>query len=928
MNAELVSAARDARLVIFAGAGASMGAPTNLPSWRDVNRIVVRALAASAAPVIGDAEAKRAAELVLARHAHEKLPPEYQAQLLAELLHDRYFEVLRLLDSDRPNATHLAIAWLARLGCVRAVITLNFDRVLEAAFAAVGVPLERHFQPEHFRALADDLARFDARGGACQLLKLHGSVDDSTTLIDTLAQRKRGFAPSVMKVLDHLLGTGHWVFLGFSGLDLEAEPNYLGLAQAADSAAGFTWMVREGTEPKPAVVKLRERYGDRGTLVSGNLPDWLLNVASVISPEPRAWIADHPTARDAPSQHATTAALERGARDWANGLDPRMCAMSIAFLVAACAEPHAAVTVVESVIRSLDARLKSAAAPSDGLLLMHALAANALGILLAGLGRHEEALRWLTAAVASAEHAGDPDSRDRCRGNLAVSLETIGRVDEAREMYQSAVAGYRTRDDLGILAFGLTALASHCIRQFRFGEARALAGEAVAVAAAAGDERQRGTALHDLAMIAKLTGDSHAALAMFAEVETLFTRLGNDDAASAAAGNRGEVLVSLGKYHEAEAIFLAVLQVNQRVERRESEGATYLSLGLLARERGDLATSDQWYSKALEVFRAIKDPSNEAITVARLARIRNDAGQFAEAIALAQAALPLVSENNEGFTLDLWNEIARANMKLGFVRRAEDAYRKIIALADKLGVDRSTAGANQNLGTLFLLEQRDEEAATAFAQAAEIWKRLGQHAELEYCTLGESAVTLDARIAALSNAGHARSDPAAQHAAAAEMVGLYPDLIAMYEKIGARQLVAAFCASAASTARFAGELAHAIDWYRQAAMAFHEIGLDSQAVDALESAETLLQQWANALMRKDQLSAAAPILVELAKVSDQLGNRDSCARSLLNAAIATLQTSNEFARARSFASQALPLFAPDSDGYATAQKLIALCDTH
>ena len=124
-----------------------MAAPTNLPSWRDVNRIVVRSLAASATSAVGEPLAAKAADLILARHQQEKLPPEYQAQVLAEFLHERYFEVLRHLDSDHPNPTHLAIAWLARLGCVRAVITTNFDRVLEAAFAAVG-----DFAPSVFSA--------------------------------------------------------------------------------------------------------------------------------------------------------------------------------------------------------------------------------------------------------------------------------------------------------------------------------------------------------------------------------------------------------------------------------------------------------------------------------------------------------------------------------------------------------------------------------------------------------------------------------------------------------------------------------------------------------------------------------------------------------------------------------------------------------
>jgi NAD-dependent SIR2 family protein deacetylase len=260
----LLTAAKESRLVIFVGAGVSMGAPTNLPSWRDVNRIIVRSLAASASRAIDDKLCERAAQTILQRHEKEKLPPAYQAQVLAEFLYKRYFEVLRFIDSDRPNASHLAIAWLARLGCVRAIVTTNFDRLIETAFAAVDVPLVAHYKPEHFAALAGDLSALDQPGGPCHLLKLHGSAEDPGTLIDTLAQRKRGFPAPVLSCARHLLDVGHWIFLGFSGLDLEAEPNYLSISQRADSAMGFTWLVRENTAPRPAVTKLQTLYGDRG----------------------------------------------------------------------------------------------------------------------------------------------------------------------------------------------------------------------------------------------------------------------------------------------------------------------------------------------------------------------------------------------------------------------------------------------------------------------------------------------------------------------------------------------------------------------------------------------------------------------------------------------------------------------------------------
>ena len=289
-------------------------------------------------------------------------------------------------------------------------------------------------------------------------------------------------------------------------------------------------------------------------LSTASLPEWLLDFADSLSAEPRAWIDKH--ARNAPAvdDKANTVALEKAATKWAADLTPSVSALSLTFVVFACAEPQTAVQLAERVLQALEEETKARVQPSSGFLLLKAVAANTLGLLLAGLGQHEEAVHWLNTAVDLAETAQDEDTRDRCRGNLAHSLEMLGRIEEARSAYQSALAGYRKREEPAPLAFGLTSLASHLIRQFRLDDAQALAEEAIQWATKAGDERFRGTALSHLGMIAKLKGDYPTALKLLTEVEELFTRLGNDEAVAAAAGNRGEVLAALGRFDEAERI--------------------------------------------------------------------------------------------------------------------------------------------------------------------------------------------------------------------------------------------------------------------------------------------------------------------------------------------------------------------------------------
>ena len=130
------------------------------------------------------------------------------------------------------------------------------------------------------------------------------------------------------------------------------------------------------------------------------------------------------------------------------------------------------------------------------------------------------------------------------------------------------------------------------IRQGHLNEARELAQEARECAEHAGDERFRGIAINDLGIIAKLKGEYPAGLELFQECETLFGRLGNDEAVAAAACNRGEVLAALGRRDEARQIYEGVLEVVRRIERLDNQAATYLSLGTLSRDSGDAEAAE------------------------------------------------------------------------------------------------------------------------------------------------------------------------------------------------------------------------------------------------------------------------------------------------------------------------------------------------
>lgn len=107
---------------------------------------------------------------------------------------------------------------------------------------------------------------------------------------------------------------------------------------------------------------------------------------------------------------------------------------------------------------------------------------------------------------------------------------------------------------------------------------------------------------------------------------------------------------------------------------------------------------------------------------------------------------------------------------------------------------------------------------------------------------------------------------------------------------------------------------------------FLQLGYTRQAREAFGNCESMLQSWVNTLIRQERLDSALPFLLQLAEVAEHTGNQRSRATALLNAAIITCESQQDWAQTKTLAGQASALFAVDSEDHATTQRLIALCN--
>jgi hypothetical protein len=162
-----------------------------------------------------------------------------------------------VLDGTTINANHQALAELARLGRLRAIVTPNFDTLIERAFQESRVPL------------STAVTGAEAEKG-CTLIRLHGVATAAQSMIDTAGQKARGLAFDRHQALRQRLRDCRVMVVGFSGLDLDFASDYLSLETTP--LEGVTWVVLPKSEPAPQVVALRTRLGPRTEIVEGALP--------------------------------------------------------------------------------------------------------------------------------------------------------------------------------------------------------------------------------------------------------------------------------------------------------------------------------------------------------------------------------------------------------------------------------------------------------------------------------------------------------------------------------------------------------------------------------------------------------------------------------------------------------------------------------
>ncbi|MBX3601333.1 MAG: serine/threonine protein kinase [Rubrivivax sp.] len=370
----------------------------------------------------------------------------------------------------------------------------------------------------------------------------------------------------------------------------------------------------------------------------------------------------------------------------------------------------------EALAQAQAARAETEARGADGD-ADRGLALLLLGTVTHDLGRLEEQLDWTRQAEALLRRTGPAAEHGRALGDLALSLNSLRRRDEAEPVFREAIAVLRQvhGGDHDDIAWLLNNLAWTLHATGRLDEAAPVYEEALAMQQRLGIAAiTRSQTQSNLAGLHLDRGDLDRAEALWrqtlAELEAVFGA-GGHAAVARMQELLARVLLDRGRVHEALALTEPALQTTLRL-MGEQHRWTAQSLGAHA---GALLAAGR---------------VDEAATLAR------------RSLAVRQAVLP-AGHLQIAFSLSLLARVAEAR---GDLAGAERGYREALALIDALTApdrttrDRITIALARVLARQGRLDEARDLAQRAAAEAAQRmpathWERQVVEAELRLAPL-------------------------------------------------------------------------------------------------------------------------------------------------------------------------------------------------
>jgi tetratricopeptide (TPR) repeat protein/transcriptional regulator with XRE-family HTH domain len=297
-------------------------------------------------------------------------------------------------------------------------------------------------------------------------------------------------------------------------------------------------------------------------------------------------------------------------------------------------------------------------------------------------------------------------------------------------------------------------------------QAAALHQTALAVARQAGDRAGQAGTLHELGLMATITGDYPAAAASLAQAVTLYAEIGDRAGQAFALCQQGIVRLWTGNYpggvacdeqalavargsgdQRAEACALQLLADAQRLTgdysasaanlaeamklyhslgHRLGEAETLHNLGVLQTVTGDYPAAAANLRQSLEIFRDLGDRPYQAWTLNDLGMVQQLTGDYTAAAVSHHEALELFRDLGQPLgQAEALNRLGELLSRTSSTGQARDQHTKALVIARDLGAAPEEARALEGIGNSHLHDGNPGQAAEYLRPALAIYQRIG-----------------------------------------------------------------------------------------------------------------------------------------------------------------------------------------------------------
>jgi tetratricopeptide (TPR) repeat protein len=345
----------------------------------------------------------------------------------------------------------------------------------------------------------------------------------------------------------------------------------------------------------------------------------------------------------------------------------------------------------------------------------------------------EQAAAWLETERSNLHAAADHAAASgRARHAVQIPaamgdfLRSHGHWDEATTLHRTVLAAARQAGNRAGQAVALHELGLLAWLTGDYPAAATTLAQAVTSYKEAGDRRGQVYALNILGLVQVLTGDYPAAISSHQQAVAIAEHLGDRLAEAHARNLLGFAQQQTGEYPASAANLAHALALFRSLSHRHGQGRVLNDLGTLQTLTGDYPEAAANLRQALETFRDLGDRPYQAWAHNDLGIVQQLTGDYPAAAASHQQALALFRDLGSRLgQAEALNRLGELSLRTSATGQARGQHAQALAIARDLGVPFEEAHALEGIGNSHLKDGNPSQAATHLRQALAIYQRIG-----------------------------------------------------------------------------------------------------------------------------------------------------------------------------------------------------------